>query len=94
MGQFIQLSGGRGPDGMAIDEQDGLAVAHPDMGAVWLFDRRGEPALRIDSPASEVVTNVAHGGTDRRTLYIVDSEAGCILTAPVPVPGRVLRSHQ
>jgi gluconolactonase len=94
MGQFIQLSGGRGPDGMAIDEQDGLAVAHPDMGAVWLFDRRGEPALRIDSPASEVVTNVAHGGPDRRTLYIVDSEAGGILTAPVPVPGRVLPSHQ
>jgi gluconolactonase len=94
MGLFVQLSGGRGPDGMAIDESDGLAVAHPDMGAVWLFDRRGEPLLRIDSPASDVVTNVAHGGADRRTLYIVDSEAGCILTAPVPVAGRVLRSHR
>jgi gluconolactonase len=94
MGLFVQLSGGRGPDGMAIDESDGLVVAHPDMGAVWLFDRRGEPLLRIDSPASDVVTNVAHGGADRRTLYIVDSEAGCILTAPVPVAGRVLRSHR
>ena len=94
MGLFIQLSGGRGPDGMAIDEEDGLVVAHPDMGAVWLFDRRGEPVLRIDSPSSDVVTNVAHGGTDRRTLYIVDSEAGCILTAPVPVAGRMLRSHR
>ena len=94
MGLFIQLSGGRGPDGMAIDAEDGLAVAHPDLGAVWLFDRRGEPVLRIDSPKSDVVTNVAHGGPDGRTLYIVDSEAGCILTAPVPVPGRLLRSHR
>ena len=94
MGLFIQLSGGRGPDGMAIDAEDGLAVAHPDLGAVWLFDRRGEPVLRIESPKSDVVTNVAHGGPDGRTLYIVDSEAGCILTAPVPVPGRLLRSHR
>jgi gluconolactonase len=94
MGKFIQLSGGRGPDGMAIDAEDGLAVAHPDMGAVWLFDRRGEPVLRIDSPQSTVVTNVAHGGPGLRTLYIVDSEAGCILAAPVPVAGRMLPSHR
>lgn len=94
MGMFIQLSGGRGPDGMAIDAEDGLAVAHPDLGAVWLFDRRGEPALRIDSPTSAVVTNVAHGGPDLRTLYIVDSEAGCILSAPVPVAGRMLPSYR
>jgi gluconolactonase len=94
MGMFIQLSGGRGPDGMAIDAEDGLAVAHPDMGAVWLFDRRGEPVLRIDSPRSAVVTNVAHGGPGLRTLYIVDSEAGCILAAPVPVAGRMLPSHR
>jgi gluconolactonase len=93
MGVFIQLSGGRGPDGLAPDEEDGLAVAHPDMGAVWIFNRRGEPLYRVQSPRSEVVTNVAYGGPDRRTLYIVDSEAGCILAARVPVPGRPLYSH-
>jgi len=92
-GIFIQLSGGRGPDGMAIDEQDGLAVAHPDMGAVWVFNHRGEPTLRIQSPRSDLVTNVAYGGPDRKTLYIVDSEAGCILTAPVPVAGRMMYAH-
>jgi gluconolactonase len=64
------------------------------MGVVWLFDRRGEPVLRIDSPKSAVVTNVAHGGPDLRTLYIVDSEAGCILSAAVPVAGRMLPSHR
>jgi gluconolactonase len=93
-GTFIQLSGGRGPDGIAIDEDDGLAVAHPDMGAVWVFNRRGEPLYRIHSPRSEVVTNCAYGGVDRRTLYIVDSEAGCILRARLPSAGRALYSHR
>jgi gluconolactonase len=93
MGVFIQLSGGRGPDGMAIDEHDGLAVAHPDMGAVWIFNHRGEPLYRIQSPKSEVVTNCAYGGADRKTLYIVDSEGGFILTATLPTAGRAMFSH-
>ncbi|HEY5292045.1 MAG TPA: SMP-30/gluconolactonase/LRE family protein [Burkholderiales bacterium] len=93
MGLQIQLSGGRGPDGMALDEHDGLAVAHPDMGAVWMFNRRGEPSYRVQSCRSDVVTNVAFGGADRKTLYITDSGSGCILTARVPVAGALLYSH-
>jgi len=93
-GIFIQLSGGRGPDGLAIDENDGLIVAHPDMGAVWVFNHRGEPLYRIQSPKSEVVTNMAFGGPERKTLFIVDSEAGCVLTAKLPTAGRRMYSHQ
>lgn len=92
-GIYIQMSGGRGPDGMALDENDGLAVAHPGMGAAWVFNHRGEPLLRIQSPKSDIVTNVAYGGADRKTLYIVDSEAGCVLSARVPTPGRIMYSH-
>lgn len=93
MGVFIQMSGGRGPDGMAIDEDDGLAVAHPDMGAVWIFNHRGEPLYRVDSPGSDVVTNCAYGVKDPHTLYIVDSEGGAILSAELPTPGRRMYSH-
>ncbi len=93
MGVYIQLSGGRGPDGMAIDEDDGLAVAHPDMGAVWVFNHRGEPLYRIQSPKSDIVTNCAYGGADRKTLFIVDSDAGCILSARLPTAGRKMYSH-
>ena len=93
VGVFIQMSGGRGPDGMAIDVNDGLAVAHPDMGAVWVFNARGEPLFRIDSPGTDVVTNCAFGSTDPHTLYIVDSEGGAILTAELPTAGRKLYSH-
>lgn len=92
-GIFIQLSGGRGPDGMAIDEDDGLAVAHPDMGAVWVFNARGEPLYRVQSPKSDVVTNCAYGGADRKTLHVVDSEGGFVHTARLPTAGRMMYSH-
>ena len=90
LGVHLQLSGGRGPDGMALDEAGGLAVAHPDMGAVWLFNHRGEPTYRVQSCRSDVVTNVAFKGDE---LYITDSGAGCVLRAKVPVAGRTLFSH-
>ena len=93
MGVQIQLSGGRGPDGMAIDEHDGLVVAHPDMGAVWIFNHRGEPLYRVQSCGSDLVTNAAFGGPDRKTVYITDSGSGCVLMARVPTAGRVLYSH-
>jgi len=93
VGLFVQLSGGRGPDGMAMDEEDGLAVAHPDMGAAWIFDHRGEPRFRVQSPGSDVVTNLAYGGPDNRLLHVVDSVAGCIHVAELPVPGRRMFSH-
>ena len=53
----------------------------------------GEPQCRIQSPKSEVVTNVAYGGADRKTPYIVDSDAGCILSARLPTAGREMYSH-
>ncbi|MBL0419299.1 SMP-30/gluconolactonase/LRE family protein [Ramlibacter sp. AW1] len=91
VGVFIQMSGGTGPDGMAVDEQDGLAVAHPGMGGAWIFDRRGVPALFVRTPAGEFPTNLAYGGSDRRELFIVESHSGSILRARVPVAGRALR---
>lgn len=90
MGVYLHLSGGRGPDGMALDESGGLAVAHVDFGAVWIFSHRGECLYRVDSCRSDVVTNVAYAGNE---LYITDSGAGCILRAKVPVAGRALYSH-
>jgi gluconolactonase len=94
-GCFLQLSGGlAGPDGMAVDRDGGLAVAHAGFATVWLFNRLGEPTARIASPAGIRTTNVAYGGPDGRDLYITESEAGVILRARVPVPGRPMFSHQ
>ncbi|MEA2910057.1 MAG: gluconolactonase [Bradyrhizobium sp.] len=91
---FITLSGGlAGPDGVAIDEQGGLAVAHCGLGTVWLFDRLGEPRYRIRSCEGISTTNLAFGGTNNRSLFITESDTGTILRAEVPVAGHVMYSH-
>ncbi|GIK86813.1 MAG: SMP-30/gluconolactonase/LRE family protein [Burkholderiales bacterium] len=93
VGNFIQLSGGGGPDGLAVDGDGNLAVAHIGLGCVWLFSRRGEPVARIQSCAGDHTTNVAYGGPDGRTLYITESETGTLLTATMPAAGLRLFSH-
>jgi gluconolactonase len=92
-GTMLQLSGGIGPDGLALTADGGLTVAHPGIGAVWMFDRRGEPLCRVISCGSDLVTNIAYGGPDRRSLFITDSGAGQILVAKVPVAGNPMYSH-
>jgi gluconolactonase len=87
VGTFIQMSGGSGPDGLALDIHGNLAVAHPGLGAAWLFSDRGEPLLRIDSPVSAVITNCAYGGPDGRDLYLTEAESGVVLRARLPHAG-------
>jgi len=88
VGTFIQMSGGNGPDGITIDEDDNLVVCHVGFGAVWLFSARGEPMLRIDCPTGLYTTNCAYGGPDRKTLYFTESKSGTVMRAPMPVAGR------
>jgi gluconolactonase len=94
VGAFIRLSGGIGPDGLALDQAGGLAIAHLGLGVVWIVSAAGEPLLRVQSCAGSETTNVAYGGADGRTLYITESETGQILKAAVPVPGWSMFSHQ
>jgi len=93
VGIFLQMSGGTGPDGMAMDEEDNLAVCHVGLGAVWLFSRLGEPMFRIKSCAGLGTTNCAYGGAGRKSLFITDSSTGSVLRAELPVAGRAMFSH-
>jgi gluconolactonase len=93
VGIFIQMSGGTGPDGMAIDEEETLAVCHVGFGTVWLFSRLGEPLFRIKSCAGLATTNCAYGGTGRAALFITESATGSVLRAELKVPGRAMYSH-
>lgn len=93
VGVFIQMSGGTGPDGMAIDEEGNLAVCHVGMGSVWLFSKLGRPIAEIRSCAGPGTTNAAFGGPERKTLYITESETGSILKADLSVAGKLMYSH-
>ena len=93
VGTMVQLSGGIGPDGLALTVDGGLVAAQPGMGAVWVFSRRGEPLYRVNGCGSDLVTNIAFGGPDMRSLYMTDSGLGQILVARLPVAGRAMHSH-
>jgi hypothetical protein len=51
VGVFVQLSGGlAGPDGLALNDEDGLAIAHAGYGVVWICNRLGDPVIAVRSP--------------------------------------------
>ena len=94
VGIFIQMSGGTGPDGMAMDSEGNLAVCHVGMGSVWLFSKFGRPLYELPSCTGHATTNAAYGGPDGKTLYITESETGTVLKAQMEVPGLTLFSHK
>jgi gluconolactonase len=93
VGAFINMSGGSGPDGMALADDGSIAVAHVGHGSVWIFDRLGEPRYRLVSCEDLTVTNIAFGGSAGKTLFITESESGTILCADTDVAGHRLYSH-
>ena len=90
-GVAIQLSGGHaGPDGIETDSQDGLLVCHLGVG-IWRFDDNGLPTHLIHSgDAHRLMTNIAFGGPDNKTLYITDSLNGNIMSADFPIAGKTM----
>lgn len=91
-GLFVQLPCS-GPDGVALDDDGGVVVAHPTLGGVWVFSRIGLPLHFIKTSAGDMTTNIAFGGPDNKTLFITESRTGSILSAPLPVAGRAMFSH-
>lgn len=84
------------PDGVAVDVEGGVWVAHWSGSRVTRFDAGGHPTAHVDLPVSQV-TKPAFGGADRRTLYVTTANrglalgaeplAGSIFAFPVDIPG-------
>lgn len=90
---FAHLSGSVGPDGMTVDSEGNVVVAHAGRGIVWVYSKRVELLCRNESCGSDGLSNFAYGGPKFNTLFITDAE-GEILTARLPVSGHALYSHQ
>lgn len=89
VGLSVQLSGGGGPDGLALDAEGNLFVAHFGIGCVWAFTPHGEPLWRIRCEhIGRTVTNLAFGGPEKRDLYITVSDAGAVARVTLPVRGK------
>ena len=94
VGVFVHLSGGlSGPDGMALDKNGGLWVAHAGNGCVWGFSQLGIPLWRVVSSMGLTTTNLAFGGEKGTRLFITESDTGNIMTADMITPGRLMYSH-
>jgi gluconolactonase len=92
VGAFRTFFGTSGPDGMAVDVDNGLVVAHASLGGAFCLNARGEVTHFIRSSAGATVTNVAfRPGTSK--LVITESESGSILEADLPAAGVALFSH-
>jgi gluconolactonase len=92
-GTFATLPGFGTPDGMAADESGNVVCVQHNMGVVWVFNRIGLPVWRIETCASDKLTNVAYGGPERKDLCVLDGN-GKILVARMPVPGVVMYAQQ
>jgi gluconolactonase len=92
-GTFATMSGFGTADGMAVDDAGNVLCVQHNMGVVWGFNRIGLPIWRIDTCASDKLTNLADGGPDGRDLYILDGN-GKVLLARMPVPGLTMFAHQ
>jgi gluconolactonase len=83
---FSQLSGGWGPDGMALDVVGNLYVAHYGGGDVLILNSKGELVERI-AIGGDHPTNVAFGGPDRKTLYVTEVDTGSVYRFDTDYPG-------
>lgn len=95
VGIFVQMAGGvSGADGLAVDQAGNVFVADAGNGCVWSFSQYGEPLHRyMVCTGGRTVTNLAFGGEDLRTLYMIDSASGAIVKARTEHPGIRLFSH-
>lgn len=92
MGAFRTFFGASGPDGMAVDAEGRLVVAHASLGGAFVIDPRGGVTHFIRSPVGATVTNVAfRPGTSK--VVLTESDTGTLLEADLPSPGQRLYSH-
>jgi gluconolactonase len=86
VGIFAHLHGGPGgPDGLALDVEGSLLIAHEGFGSVWRLSPHAEPLDRIVSCAARATMNLAFGGPDNARLFITESQTGSIVQADLSV---------
>lgn len=80
VGTFIQLSGGLGPDGLAVAPDGDLAIAQAQAGRVYIVTPLGDPVAAIHTPGGLWTTSCvfADGG---REIFIVEAQTATIFRA-------------
>ena len=82
VGTFIQLSGGLGPDGLAVDGEGRLAIAQAQAGRVYLVTPLGDPLAAIHTPGGLWTTSCVFG-LGGRDIFIVEAQTGSVFRAAI-----------
>jgi len=80
VGAWVQLSGGLGPDGVAVHPNGCVAVVQGQAGRVHVFDPLGDMIARIRTPGGLWTTSAAWF-PDQRRLAIVEAQTATIYVA-------------
>ena len=93
LGAFRTFYGTSGPDGLAVDRDGRLVVAHASLGAAFVVETDGSVSHVIRSPVGGSITNIAFrpGSSE---LLLTESDSGSVLIATLPAGGARLYSHQ
>ncbi len=84
-GRFCSLFGTSGPDGIALDREGRLYVAHASLGCVFVYRANGECCHILRSAAGNTVTNLCFTDDTCETLLITESATGSVLQASMTV---------
>ncbi len=84
-GRFCSLFGTSGPDGIALDNEGRLFVAHASLGCVFVYKANGECSHILRSVVGKTVTNFCFTDDKCETLLITESATGSVLQATMDV---------
>jgi gluconolactonase len=85
---LVDLPGGD-PDGMNLDMEGKIIVAHFGGGAIYKISPVGGILEKIPTPGQKP-SNVEFAGPDLKTLYITEDETNAIYKTRVEVPGLLI----
>lgn len=89
---FQTFFGPSGPDGLALDVDGRLAMAHGSLGGAFVMNPMGEVTHYLRSHVGTMATNVAYRPATAEVV-ITESHSGSILQATLPAVGLGLYSH-
>lgn len=78
-----------GPDGLCIDEDGHVLVAHIGTGAVLVYDQSGRELDRYETGGPKV-TNLCFGGAGYRDLFVAQEDLAAVIRLRPAVAGRPL----
>lgn len=80
VGAFQSFFGSSGPDGLALDEEHGIVVAHASLGAAFHLNRKGAITHVYQAPEEPAsITNAAFRPGGSHDLVLTESLSGSVL---------------